>query len=522
MRKVVIMRNNYKQNQKTGGRTTRIKAKKKKTKFFIGRIFFLISFIVGVIYLISIVLKTSQKPVISYQMVQRGIIDNSDVFDGLIVRNEKVVLNPKEGNMYLIASEGERVRKNGQVYQILDSSEATILEKNIQDLESDMEKIQGKRQDISYYQNEIRAISNNINNNIEIYYMQSEPGKLEHTHELKKQLEYEIAKRKKVHMKDSNAALDDLKDQKQDLSLKLSRNEKVYTSLEPGMVSYYTDGFEEVFTIDQLDSISDKDLKKKYTNISTTANQIIGSGEPAYRIIKDNKWYLVCFMPTSWGEKFKVGQKYDFSLIEDSGVEFKLKVEENISQGKQNKIIFSSNEQLELFSNQRTLSFKSLQYMYEGLKIPTSAIAERNLMKIPLDFIISSEGGKGIMKNLGASGESIFVGLDIQYEDNDGYAHILQNFEQKDGLKLGDTIIHPSKTSSTYLVSEVSTVKGVYVVNGRITRFKPISAIAQNQDYLIVKANSINGLKQFDQIVTNPKNIQEEQLLRNMDVKNNK
>ncbi|HHX60729.1 MAG TPA: hypothetical protein GX707_08450 [Epulopiscium sp.] len=501
-------------------RTTTRKAKKRKTKFFISRIIFLIGFIIGVIYLISIVIDTTQKPVISYQMVQRGIIDNSDVFDGLIVRNEKVIPNTKEGNMYLLAAEGDKVKKNGQVYQILDSADATMLEESMQNVESDIEKMQAKRQEVSYYQNEIQAINNTINNNIEIYYMQAEPGKLEYTHELKKQLEYEIVKRKNVHMKDSTVALNELKDQKQDLSTQLRSNETIYRTLESGIISYYTDGFEERFTLDKLEGITEKDIKQKYTNISTTANQILGANEPAYRIIRDNDWKLVCFMPESWAEKFPVGKKHEFVLIEDSNVEFTLKVEENIPEGKRHKIIFSSNEQLDLIASTRTLSFKSLQYMYEGLKIPTSAITERNLIKIPSDYIISSEDGKGIMKSLGPTGESMFLGLNVQYEDGDGFAYILQNIGEKEGLKLGDTIIHPTQTTSTYLVSEVSTVKGIYVVNGRITKFKSIETIAQNDDYLIVKSNATNGLKQFDQIVTNPKNIQEEQLLRNMDVKN--
>lgn len=502
-------------------RTARAKAKKKKRKFFIGRIIFLISFIIGVIYVVAIVIETTQKPVVSYQMVQRGIIDNSAVFDGLIVRNEKVIPNDKEGNMYLLAAEGDRVKKNGQVYQILDSSKSIPIEEDIQTVESDIEKIQAKRQDISYYQNEIVEVNNSIDNYVEIYYMQVGAGSLEHTHELKKQLEYEITKRKNIHMKDSSEALNELKDQKESLSNKLISSEKVYTSPDAGLVSYYTDGFEQEFTIDKLDEITAKDVKQKYTNKSTIANQIIAANEPAYRIIKDNRWRVVSFMPEAWAERFKVGQEYEFSLIEDSSTRFKLRVEDSMPQDKQHKVIFSSDEQLELVASTRTLSFKSLEYLYEGLKIPTSAVTERNLVKIPLDYIISSDGGKGIMKS-DSTGQNIFVSLNIQYEDESGYAHILQKFDQSDGLKLGDSINHPSKEDVPYIVSEVSSVRGVYVVNGRITKFKSITTIAENDEYLIIKPSTTSGLKEFDQIITNPKSIQEEQLLRNMDIQNNK
>ena len=494
--------------------------KKRKTKFFLGRIFFLIGFIVGVIYLIGIVLDTTQKPVISYQMVQRGMIDNSDVFDGLIVRDEMVVQNMKKGNMYLIAAEGDRVKKNGQVYQILDVSEASVLEANIENVESDIEKVQGKRQGVSYFQNEIQEINNNIDNYIEIYYMQAEPGQITQAHDLKKQLEHQMAKRKTVHMKDSNDALDQLKNEKEILASELRGSEFISQSLESGIISYYIDGYEATFTLDKLDQITEKDLDKKYENISTTSNQIIDVNEPAYRVIKANDWKVVSFIPESWASSLKVGEKHDFVLMGDDQREIGLKVEENIPQGHQHKIIFSSNEQLDLVADQRTISFKSLEYQHEGLKIPVSAIVERNLIKIPREYIVESEKGQGVLRSGGDTGENMFLGLSVQYEDDKGFAYILQSIGQAGGLKLGDHIVDPAKTSSSYALSEVSSTQGVYVVNGRITKFKAIQILAKNEDYVIVKPNAINGLKQFDQIVTNPKNIQEEQLLRTMDVQN--
>ena len=54
-------------------------------------------------------------PSISYQVVQEGVIDNSKEWDGLIIRNEEVVMSPRDGNVHYIIGEGERVAKGGQV-----------------------------------------------------------------------------------------------------------------------------------------------------------------------------------------------------------------------------------------------------------------------------------------------------------------------------------------------------------------------------------------------------------------------
>ena len=496
--------------------------KKKKTHFFMGRILFFIVFIVAVIYLINIVVNTMQKPVISYQMVQRGIIDNSDVFSGLIVRSENVMSNKEEGNMYLIAAEGAKVKKDGEVYQVLDALETSAIEEDIQKVESDIAKVQNKRQDMSYYQNEIQAITNNIGVHLEEFYMLSKQGNLVQTQELKKQVEYEMVKRKNIHMQDNTTSLGALKSQKQELSALLSENQKIYKAPQSGWVSYYVDGFEQVFTVDKIDAVTEKDVKQKYANTSTTANQIIAVADPAYKLINDEKWYMVCFMPESWANRFVEGKTYDFMLTEDNNAEFSLKVEQNIPQEKQNKVVFTSREQLDLFSNKRTATFKSTQYIYEGLKIPKSAIAERNLMKIPKAYVVDHEDGLGVLKAAPGATEYVFSGLNVQFEDDKGYVHVLQNIGQKGMLQLGDTIVNPSQKDDVYTVSEVSMTQGVYVVNGRITKFKQLDILASNTEYVIVKSSSINGIKQFDQIVTNPKNVEEEQLLKDMDVKNTK
>jgi len=499
---------------------TRRQIKKKRTNFFMGRILFFIIFIVGIVYLASIVIETVQKPVISYQMVQRGMIDNSEVFSGLIVRSEKVVMNKDPGNMYLIAGEGEKIRKDGQVYQVLDTLETLALEQNIQKVESDIEKVQNKRQDMSYYQNEIQVINNKITNHVEEFFIFSKTGKLNETHDLKKQIEYEILQRKNIHMNDHADTLSPLKDQKKDLSAQLTANQKIYKAPEPGIISYSIDGYEEVFTFETLDKITEEDIEKRYATTNTTINEILEVSNPAYKIINDEKWYMVSFMPASWASRFKEAQSYDFILMEDNNMEFTLRVEQNEPQEDQHKIIFSSREQLDLFSTKRIASFKSTQYIYEGLKIPKSAIIERNLIKIPAAYLVDDENGKGVLKINQETQEHNFSKINIQFEDDAQYIHVLQNLEQKGTLKLGDTIVNPSKQDDLYVISEVSIRKGVYVVNGRITQFKQLDSLAENDEYVIVKSSSINGLKQFDQIVTNPKNVGDEQLLRDMDVKN--
>ena len=84
---------------------------------------------------------------------------------------------------------------------------------------------------------------------------------------------------------------------------------------------------------------------------------------------------------------------------------------------------------------------------------------------------------------------------------------MLQDFET---LRIGDTILKGTgENAEKYTISEVETDKGVYVVNSSVADFKIIEVIASNSEYSIVKAGSTYGLKVYDNIVSDAKNIQE-------------
>ena len=66
----------------------------------------------------------------------------------------------------------------------------------------------------------------------------------------------------------------------------------------------------------------------------------------------------------------------------------------------------------------------------------------------------------------------------------------------------------------------MQTVQGVYVVNGQFAQFKRIEVAMTNKEYAILTQDKGTKLKEFDQIISNPKNIKEDQLLKYMNVQN--
>lgn len=109
------------------------------------------------------------------------------------------------------------------------------------------------------------------------------------------------------------------------------------------------------------------------------------------------------------------------------------------------------------------------------------------------------------------------IPVKIEYED-DNHVYILEDFSS---VKLYDTIVLPENAQEEYVINQSESKEGVFVVNGGIVRFKTIKILAQNDEYAIVDGSLNNGIKIYDQIVSNAKNVKENQLINQFNIINN-
>jgi hypothetical protein len=135
----------------------------------------------------------------------------------------------------------------------------------------------------------------------------------------------------------------------------------------------------------------------------------------------------------------------------------------------------------------------------KGLKIPVSAITEKEFYKVPRSYF--TNGGDtsaiGVVKETYTEkGEKTytFVQTEVYYQDDDfGYV-------DKSVLSAGDVISNVD-TQKTYTISETDKLEGVYNVNKGYCVFRRIEKVYENQEYCIVKSNTTFGLSEYDHIV---------------------
>lgn len=508
------------QQRKALSKKQRIKLRKRRRKVFLR---LCMTVFIGSVVLVWGMIKlielfTYNK--VSEQTVQTGIIDNSVSLGGLIVRYEKVYLSNKQGTLYYIADEGEKVSKGGAICVVADVQEAERIKQEAYQVDHNIYNKQEKREELSYYQNDLYALDQEIIAIAHDYYLDINNNTVQHVITARQKLENAIEKRTSLYTLDKVDTLKENTEKKDRLSKQLNSITAVEKADTAGTVSYIIDGSEEKLSMEHIDDLTYSDFKTLYNDISNSnfllSDSVIQKNMPIYKLIIKDEWQVITYIDQEKEHLFKEKDKVILNFYENDDLNLNFVLKKKVQEdNKKVKLVFETNEKLTDFLNLRKVNFK-IGNRYEGLKIPLQAIVERNLIKIPSDYLIRQNESYGVMRKRNDNIE--WVKVSVQYE-KDGYTYILQEIG-KNSILLNDEVQHPENKKVIKLDS-METHKGVYVINGKVAEFKSINIITQNEEYAIVEPGTTNnGLKAFDKMITNPKNIKEDDLLRYMNIQN--
>ncbi|MGL6173239.1 MAG: HlyD family efflux transporter periplasmic adaptor subunit [Cellulosilyticaceae bacterium] len=457
-------------------------------------------------------------PTVSYQTVRMGMVDNSQKVQGLIVREEKVYNSVSEGNIHYLTGEGQKVRKDGEVCYISQDEALDKISTEMEKVDNSIYNIQDKREGLSEYQTEIYTLNSGIVSEIKAFYNNRSSERTNEVYGLRKQLDRIVQTRTELYVNEPSERTEALQQDRLNLVKEIKDYHNVVKAKEAGTVSYMLDGQENALKISNLqelkyevyqDILKNNELEHNNKSIGQTIKDT-----PIYKLIVDDKWQIVSYIEPEIASGLKEGDLYDlvFNDIVNSKVNFML--ESKVEEGERVKLVFTTRDQLVKFLPYRKVEFTIGENKAEGLKIPLNAIVEKNVLRVPVQYIQTKEKEQGVMKQVGEMIE--FIPVNVQYKI-DEYAYILQDLTNLKSIQVNDTIVN-ADTKEKFKVSEVQAVQGVYTINGRFAKFKQIDVALSNKEYAIIKPNS--QLKEFDQIISNPKSIKEDQLLKFMNIQN--
>lgn len=455
-------------------KTTDIRSYRRKWNINIGVILFAV---ILIYVIVELVVSVTNRPTTYYEVGQGSIIKNVS-YTGFAVRTEQTVEAPKSGYLNFCQPEESKISAGQSVCAVSDKK---------LDL-SNREEETGETQ---LTEDEQRQLLSSVRTFADNY----REASFSETYSLKSTIQ-NLLDRKTDQTRTSRmtAALEE-------------QEEGSYqncTSETDGILVYEVDGYEGMTT----DQVTDKNFdKSSYTRTEVHENRKVSEGDSMYKIVTGEEWYLVVRMDADTAE----------SLLDRSSVNIRfLKDDEEMIAGlqmeKKDKDTYYAYLTLDSsmirYASDRYLDIEILIENAQGLKIPKSAVVEKDCYEVPTEYIVSNgeTDEQGVL--VYNDGETSFRAADVYYTDTEKNMACIE----AENLPKG-TVIQMQDSNNTRTLSETVSQAGVYEAGSGYAVFTSIDIAAENEDYYITGNGSSNQLSNYDRIVLNAESVQDDEIL---------
>lgn len=288
-----------------------------------------------------------------------------------------------------------------------------------------------------------------------------------------------------------------------DLEQMLKGEESVsaFQSQDDGIVVYNTDGYEslkkEDVTVDMFNK-AHYDRKDFYNNMK------VSTGDPVYKLVTSEDWSLIVPISKETADVLKEKTSVRVRFTKDyETLIARLKIEKK---DRQYFAFLDFSSSMIRYADERFLDIELILEDETGLKIPKSAVTEKEFYTIPEEYL--TQGGnssdKGVLKKTETGTE--FIAMPVYYT-KDGLAYLsLEDLEE------GDTILKP-ESNMIFTIKDRDTLQGVFNINKGYAVFEQIKVLCESEDYYIVEAGNSYSLANYDHIALDATNVKENDII---------
>ena len=428
--------------------------------------------IVGIIYL-------RRTHPVRYEVVE-GALASSTIYRGIILRDETLVGNTTPGYVNYLAREGQRVAVGDLVYTV---DETGTLNDYIESLSLGENSLTDK--ELSEFRTDIINFMHNYDSR-----------SFEDVYGFKYSLKNTVLKLANTKLLNN---MNSASESTNSVSLQYCY------SGNTGIVSYWYDGYEELLPEMIDDSVFNE---KEYQRTQLLSNQLHSADETVYKLNTGEDWSIVIPIKKALGEE----------LLEKQYILVKFLKNQNESWGKVDLLNNDKGTYLQLSFTNSMVSFVDDRFLdielelgdETGLKIPVSAIAEKEFFLIDENFVTENNDSYTVLMQVYAedgtkTASSVTIPV-YYYDDAKGLYYVDNQY-----LSAGDILFGTHE--DTFVVKDKASLIGVYNINKGYADFKQITILYQNDEYAIVKSNTAYGLRVYDYIALDADSVSDEQFI---------
>ena len=427
---------------------------------------------------ISVVSSLSKESVTIYQ-VSKGDVSNDITLQGLAIRDEVIVNTQKSGYLCYYITDGEKVKKNstvctidetGEIYNTENNSDsnynALLSSNDYASIRSLISSYKLSYSDVTFY----NAYSFETSANNKVFELTNE-----------------------VLMQQAGSS---------------GRGLSSVSAPDSGLVTYYIDGYEN-YQISEKIKASDFD-KAGYDKKAMKSGDYAEAGSTIVKIIPSEQWNIVA--PISQDQLAELdGQSYVKFRINNSN--FTITMPFTIIEGSDGSYInIAIDKYMSNYLSERFVTVELIQSDESGLKIPSSALVEKQVYRIPLSYLSagsnqSNENRLNLQRTDDNGNKTIQQMQPKIYKTDEIYAYV-----DPEGFEDSDILVNiTSNATIAASLLELYPLTGVYFANQGIAEFRRVTVIKTIDEFVLIESGE--ELKAYDNIVLDAQSVTENQLI---------
>lgn len=434
------------------------------------------------IYVVICVIMYFQAQHIVGYSVKEGSLTSNTIYKGIALRSEEIITSTDAGYVNYFAREGERAAYGNLIYTIDETGKLSDYIKSNESGENTLSD-----SDLSELKTEIVSFAGNF-----------DCRDFSSVYNFKYNVEGTVMKLANYNILENVDALNGA-----------SGTALINYCYAPdsGIVIYSTDGYEDLTLQDITKEHFDQDAYEKTHLVN---NDLIAKGDPVYKLSTSEDWSIVIPVEADLAAQLEEAEYIKVRFLKNQYTAWG-QVTTNTNEAGDTFASLTFTNSMITFCTDRFVDIELLLEDESGLKIPNSAIVEKEFFIVPKEYVTlgGNSGNSGVLletydENGNATTE--FVETSIYEETETEY------YLDDTVLRAGNYLIKPDSTDK-YAVSKTGTLIGVYNINKGYADFKQIIILYQNDEYSIVKSNTAYGLNVYDYIVLDASTVKDNEFI---------
>ena len=368
------------------------------------------------------------KTPITSEIVKNGTIENTVSVSGYVARDEKLIQSEFSGVLQNNVQEGETVAKGqdvatvykGKVDQKIQSA-LTLVQQKIEELNASS--------GLSNLDGDGVKVESQIKEKIDEMITASNQRQFDTVLKAQTDIHKLSDKMQMIQGGTNPTTLEQLQNEKRALQQQINLEKADIYAPDSGVYSTHIDGLESLVDFANVSKLTVSDYDKLEKAKASQKNEVV-AGQPVAKIIHDFDWQLITVVDADLVKDMKAGDWINIRIPDYGETVFQAQITA-IKPDQNNKTLLAicCNKASEFISDNRNINVDLIFQKFEGLKIPSSALAESN-------------GKQGVF----VKSESFLKFKEVEVlTEQDGFAIIKEDNMNNDNLLLYDEVATNSK-----------------------------------------------------------------------------